>query len=204
VFVLLVFGGVYYLFVLARFSMIKKTDLHILGESVAAREWKRFKEAKADKRKTNIILIIINLIGWYFFGVEFLLFQFVILSIYMAFAIWFFYVQHQFEEAHKVKTRNDWDHASVALLGSSYYVLPALVNYFTGNIGYHHIHHLFLTVPSYKLKKAHDDYKEHYESIVYMVNFRKSLSLAWCSLFDYQEKKMISFSEFFRREKARI
>ena len=55
--------------------------------------------------------------------------------------IWLFYVQHQFEDTYWRKHR-DWDYCRAGIQGSSYYDLPRLAHWFTGNIGYHHIHHL--------------------------------------------------------------
>ena len=63
---------------------------------------------------------------------------------------WLFFVQHQFDEAHWHRPP-DWDQQVAALFGSSYYKLPAVLNWFTGNIGMHHIHHLNSMIPNYRL-----------------------------------------------------
>ena len=70
--------------------------------------------------------------------------------------IWLFYVQHQFEDAYWATAR-DWTYADAALRGSSYLKLPPVLRFFTGNIGYHHVHHLEARIPSYNLKKAHEE-----------------------------------------------
>ncbi len=69
--------------------------------------------------------------------------------------IWLFYVQHQFEDVYWADGEN-WSFAEAALRGSSYLRLPALLRFCTGNIGYHHVHHLNAAIPNYNLRRAHD------------------------------------------------
>ncbi len=70
--------------------------------------------------------------------------------------VWLFYVQHQFEDVYW-ESSGDWSYADAALRGSSYLRLPKVLQYFTGNIGLHHVHHLSAHVPNYKLQAAHDE-----------------------------------------------
>ena len=70
--------------------------------------------------------------------------------------IWLFYVQHQFEDAYW-ESAGDWDYADAALRGSSYLKLPKVLQWFTGNIGFHHVHHLNARIPNYNLQRAHDE-----------------------------------------------
>jgi acyl-lipid omega-6 desaturase (Delta-12 desaturase) len=70
--------------------------------------------------------------------------------------IWLFYVQHQFEDAYW-ENRADWTYDDAALRGSSYLKLPKVLQYFTGSIGLHHVHHLNARIPSYNLQRAHDE-----------------------------------------------
>jgi acyl-lipid omega-6 desaturase (Delta-12 desaturase) len=70
--------------------------------------------------------------------------------------IWLFYVQHQFEDAYWVSA-DEWSYADAALRGSSYLKLPKPLQFFTGNIGLHHVHHLNARIPNYNLQRAHDD-----------------------------------------------
>jgi acyl-lipid omega-6 desaturase (Delta-12 desaturase) len=69
--------------------------------------------------------------------------------------IWLFYVQHQFEDAYW-QDAADWTYADAALRGSSYLRLPKVLQFFTGNIGLHHVHHLNARIPNYNLQSAHD------------------------------------------------
>jgi omega-6 fatty acid desaturase (delta-12 desaturase) len=70
--------------------------------------------------------------------------------------VWLFYVQHQFEDVYW-ESSGDWSYADAALRGSSYLRLPKILQYFSGNIGLHHVHHLSAHVPNYKLQAAHDE-----------------------------------------------
>ncbi len=70
--------------------------------------------------------------------------------------IWLFYVQHQYEDAYW-ESSDGWSYEDAALRGSSYLKLPKILQFFTGNIGLHHVHHLSARVPNYNLQRAHDD-----------------------------------------------
>ena len=94
------------------------------------------------------ILLLMYFIGWK----TYVLIQLPILYIATAHGVWLFYVQHQFRNVLWTDSEN-WDYKSTALEGSSMFKLPFLLNWFTGNIGYHHIHHLSPLIPNYNLKK---------------------------------------------------
>ena len=70
--------------------------------------------------------------------------------------IWLFYVQHQFEDAYWQRS-DRWSYADAALRGSSFLKLPKPLQFVTGNIGYHHIHHLSVRIPNYNLQRAHEE-----------------------------------------------
>lgn len=70
--------------------------------------------------------------------------------------IWLFYVQHQFEGSYW-RRQGEWSFSEAALCGSSYLKLPKLLQFFTANIGLHHVHHLNARIPNYNLQRAHDD-----------------------------------------------
>jgi omega-6 fatty acid desaturase (delta-12 desaturase) len=70
--------------------------------------------------------------------------------------VFLFYVQHQFEDAYWESSEH-WDYADAALQGSSYLKLPKLLQFFSGNIGLHHVHHLSAKIPNYNLQSAHDE-----------------------------------------------
>ncbi|HEY2652867.1 MAG TPA: fatty acid desaturase, partial [Solirubrobacteraceae bacterium] len=70
--------------------------------------------------------------------------------------IWLFYVQHQFEGAYWTRS-GEWSYVDAALKGSSFLKLPKILQFFSGNIGLHHVHHLNPRIPNYNLQRAHDD-----------------------------------------------
>ena len=92
------------------------------------------------------------IVGWQ----EFLLVQVPPLLLAGTAGVWLFYVQHQFEDVYWENTE-DWSYADAALRGSSYLKLPKVLQFFTGNIGLHHVHHLNARVPNYRLQRAHDE-----------------------------------------------
>jgi omega-6 fatty acid desaturase (delta-12 desaturase) len=106
---------------------------------------------------TDIALVLIIgpivwLVGWE----DYLMVQVPTIMMAGAAGIWLFYVQHQFEDAYWEDSEN-WSYAEAALRGSSYLKLPKVLQFFTGNIGLHHVHHLNARIPNYNLQRAHDD-----------------------------------------------
>jgi omega-6 fatty acid desaturase (delta-12 desaturase) len=105
---------------------------------------------------TNLALaVVIGALCWLVGWREFLLVQTPALLLAGAAGVWLFYVQHQFEDTYWQST-DDWSYAEAALQGSSYLRLPRVLQFFTGNIGLHHVHHLSAKVPNYNLQRAHD------------------------------------------------
>ena len=94
-------------------------------------------------------------LGWR----DFLLVQGPVLFVAGAAGTWLFYVQHQFEGTYW-QAHADWRYDRAALEGSSYLKLPRLLQFFTGNIGFHHVHHLSVGIPNYNLQKAHENADE--------------------------------------------
>lgn len=106
--------------------------------------------------------------------------------------MWLFFVQHQFEDAYW-STPPDWDYAGAALRGSSYYRLPRLLQWFSGNIGFHHIHHLSPRIPNYRLQACHDE-NPIFQRVV-VLTLASSLRTAALSLWDEDKKKLVSFRQ---------
>ena len=89
------------------------------------------------------------------FGIErYLILQLLIVTVAGGAGMWLFYVQHQFEGVYWERGE-EWDYTAAALQGSSFYKLPKVLQWFSGNIGYHHIHHLSPRIPNYHLEKCH-------------------------------------------------
>jgi acyl-lipid omega-6 desaturase (Delta-12 desaturase) len=106
---------------------------------------------------TNVALAFIILLLSLTIGFKaFLLVQLPILALGTAFGVWMFYVQHQFEGVYW-RRHSEWDYFDSALLGASFYKLPRLLQWFSGNIGFHHLHHLSPRIPNYNLEKCQQE-----------------------------------------------
>lgn len=104
--------------------------------------------------------------------------------------LWLFYVQHQFEQAWWAG-EGQWDWPSAALRGSSYYRLPAWLNWFTADIAYHHIHHLSPRIPNHRLAACHRAHPQL--QAVPTLTLRDSLRCLRCHLWDEAQRRMVSF-----------
>ena len=134
--------------------------------------------------------IVGTLIGWKIF----LFIQLTLVLLFGIVAFWFFYVQHQHEFSYK-QWKDNWDYLLSSIRGSSYYKLPSAFHWLTGNIGYHHIHHLSSMIPNYNLARC---FKERpiLNKYVTQITFWKSLKLMRHKLWDEEQEKMITFSEY--------
>ena len=106
--------------------------------------------------------------------------------------IWLFYVQHQFEDAYWQR-KGDWCYADAALRGSSYLKLPKVLQFFTGNIGLHHVHHLSARIPNYNLQRAHDD-NPVFESVP-TLSLWDGLRAVRLKLWDEPSGRLVTFSQ---------
>jgi acyl-lipid omega-6 desaturase (Delta-12 desaturase) len=106
--------------------------------------------------------------------------------------IWLFYVQHQFEDAYW-QSGAQWDYADAALRGSSYLKLPNVLQFFTGNIGLHHVHHLNARIPNYNLQRAHDENPIFHD--VPTLSLRDALGTVRLKLWDEQAGKLVTFAQ---------
>ncbi|UCH10030.1 MAG: fatty acid desaturase [Fidelibacterota bacterium] len=121
---------------------------------------------------------------------EYVLIQLPIILFGGAAGVWLFYVQHQFEGVYWERAEN-WDYASVGLKGSSFYKLPKVLQWFTGNIGFHHIHHLSPKIPNYRLEQCHRE-NALFQSVkpLTLTGSLKSLRLR---LWDEEHQKLVGF-----------
>jgi omega-6 fatty acid desaturase (delta-12 desaturase) len=103
-----------------------------------------------------------------------------------------FYVQHQFEDAYWAP-HDEWRYADAALLGSSHLRLPAPLQWFTGNIGLHHVHHIAPRIPNYRLQACHDSHPLFARSPV--MTLRSSVSALRLSLWDEERNRLVRFSD---------
>jgi omega-6 fatty acid desaturase (delta-12 desaturase) len=106
---------------------------------------------------TNLALAaLLGALCWLMGWREYLLVQVPTVMLAGAAGIWLFYVQHQFEGVYW-ESRERWSYADAALRGSSYLRLPKALQFFTGSIGLHHVHHMNARIPNYNLQRAHDE-----------------------------------------------
>jgi omega-6 fatty acid desaturase (delta-12 desaturase) len=127
----------------------------------------------------------------YFIGLKaYLIIQGIILLTAASSGVWLFYVQHQFEGAYWERS-GEWDYMTAAIKGSSYYKLPRILQWFSGNIGFHHIHHLSPRIPNYNLEECHRS--EEFFQTVKPVTFWRSFKSLTFRLWDEQSRKLVSF-----------
>lgn len=143
---------------------------------------------------TNLIVLAfctagILLMGWK----AFLMIQVPVIYIATVTGVWLFYVQHQFEDV--IWTRQeDWDYQKMALEGSSFLKFPRLLQWFSGNIGYHHIHHLSPKIPNYKLERCHKENQMFAE--IKPVTFKPSIRTMALRLWHEKKGRLISFRQY--------
>ncbi|MHB8193026.1 MAG: fatty acid desaturase [Bellilinea sp.] len=106
--------------------------------------------------------------------------------------IWMFYVQHQFESSYWER-HPEWEYVASAFEGASYYRLPKILQWFTGNIGFHHIHHLSPRVPNYMLDKAYQSAEVLRHPLT--LTIRESLRTIPLTLIDEENDRMITFRQ---------
>jgi len=151
-------------------------------------------KVRMSQFRNNLLLVSLYGLLIYFLGWKVLIIQLPIIFIFSIIAFWFFYVQHQHEETYKEWMKN-WDFLMASLRGATYYKLPKLFHWLTGNIGYHHIHHLSSLIPNYNLAKC---YRENpiLNKYVTSITFSESLKCIHNNLWDQKMEKMISFKEY--------
>ena len=159
--------------------------------------WQRIPNPKATGRErrsiywTNLgLALIVGGMSWIFGIKAYLLLQLGVLMVAGSAGVWLFYVQHQFEGVYWERGTN-WDYATAALKGSSFYKLPKVLQWFSGNIGFHHIHHLSPRIPNYHLEKCHK--AEPLFQTVKPVTLFSSLKSFTFRLWDEQRRKLVGF-----------
>jgi omega-6 fatty acid desaturase (delta-12 desaturase) len=143
--------------------------------------------------RTNIALVVlVALMCWLVGPVNFVLLQAPTVLLAGAAGIWLFYVQHQFEDAYW-ESSDDWSYADAALRGSSYLKLPKVLQFFSGNIGLHHVHHLSARIPNYNLQRAHDENPIFHD--VPVLSMRDGMRAVQLKLWDEQSRRMVTFAQ---------
>jgi omega-6 fatty acid desaturase (delta-12 desaturase) len=151
---------------------------------------------RAQKRSvigTNVALALIItglcfLVGWQ----AFLAIQLPLVVLAGTAGVWLFYVQHQFEDVYW-ESSDQWTYADAALRGSSYLKLPKVLQFFTGNIGLHHVHHLNARIPNYNLQRAHDENEIFHD--VPVLSFWDGIKSVRLKLVDEESGRIVTFAE---------
>ncbi|MGE5497928.1 MAG: fatty acid desaturase [Syntrophothermus sp.] len=158
---------------------------------------KAFKKVESNIYWTDLVLILLaGTMIWMVSLKMFLLIQLPIIFISTSVGNWLFYVQHQFEETYWAN-KEEWNYSKAATQGSSYYKLPKILQWFSGNIGFHHIHHLNPGIPNYLLEKCYR--KNPALQKAPTLTIAKSFKSMLLHLWDEEQKKLISFRQLKQR-----
>ena len=162
--------------------------------------WQRFPSLKADRRERhsvyamNVAILAMAIILSRVFGFQaYLLIQLIVLMVAGSAGVWLFYVQHQFEGVYWERG-DDWNYTAAALQGSSFYKLPRILQWFSGNIGFHHIHHLSPRIPNYNLERCHRA-NPLFQSVKPITLFASMKSFTY-RLWDEQGRRLVGYSHF--------
>ena len=167
----------------------------------------RFSYSWADRRElhsvwlTNLAILCMALLLSFSFGLAaYLRIQLTVLLASGAAGLWLFYVQHQFEGVYWERAEK-WDRTAAALRGGSYYKLPGVLRWFSGDIGFHHIHHLSPRIPNYNLQECHES-DELFRRIkpITLVSGLKSLAYR---LWDEEGKELVGYARMRQLTKER-
>jgi acyl-lipid omega-6 desaturase (Delta-12 desaturase) len=157
----------------------------------------RFPSARANAREREsvwwmnlAILLVAAGLSWIFGLIPYLVIQLTAMMVAGGVGVWMFYVQHQFEDVYWERGEN-WDFTAAALQGSSFYKLPRILQWFSGNIGFHHIHHLSPRIPNYNLQRCHE--ADPLFQSVKPITLTSSLKSFNLRLWDEKLKKLVSF-----------
>ena len=142
---------------------------------------------------TNVALaVLIGALCWLIGWREYLLVQGPTAMLAGMAGVWLFYVQHQYEDVYWESSER-WSYADAALRGSSYLRLPKLLQFFTGNIGLHHVHHLSAKVPNYNLQRAHEE-NEIFASVP-VLTIADGLRSIRLKLIDEESGRLVTWAE---------
>lgn len=142
---------------------------------------------------TNLMLLLLTVAASSILGLgAFVVMQLGVLAIAGAIGIWLFYLQHQFEDAYWERG-DDWDFFDAAIKGSAFLKLPRILQWFTGNIGFHHIHHLSSRIPNYRLQACHESHPMFGE--VRPMTFLGAVRSFGLKLWDEASRKLIRFHQ---------
>ncbi|RJP61834.1 MAG: fatty acid desaturase [Candidatus Auribacter fodinae] len=140
---------------------------------------------------TNAMIVVILAIAYFTIGFKmYVAIQLPVICLASSFGVWLFYIHHQFKNVYWSHNK-DWNRFDAATKGSSFYKFPGFIEWFTGHIGYHYIHHLNYRIPNYKLEKY---YRETPQLHMKPFAFRDGFESMFLALWDEKTGKLVSFS----------
>jgi acyl-lipid omega-6 desaturase (Delta-12 desaturase) len=156
------------------------------------KSYMNFRQKMYVHLSTLAIVLVSGIVIWAIGWKAFVMIQLPIIYIASVHGVWLFYVQHQYESVKWVRA-DKWDYKTIAIEGSSFFKLPAVLRWFTGNIGFHHIHHLSPRIPNYKLQQCHNENPMFQD--VKPITFFSSLKSLRLRLWDEEKQKLVGFDE---------
>jgi len=148
---------------------------------------------------SNLFIVALLVVAAHTIGIkELLMIQLPVAFIGGLGGIWMFYIQHQFEGTYWQR-HEEWDYATAAIRGSSYFKLPRVLQWFTGNIGFHHIHHLSSRIPNYALQKCMEENPEFQN--VTTITLWSSIKSLGLNLWDEEGRRLVSFRQLKRLQR---
>jgi omega-6 fatty acid desaturase (delta-12 desaturase) len=151
------------------------------------------KKDKLNAHLTSLAVVALALSIGFFLGWDVLFFVHLpIFYVTSVVGVWLFYVQHQFDPGYWEHSEG-WTSWKAALVGSSHYKLPKVLQWVSGNIGFHHIHHLRPRIPNYNLERCYKAVKEL--QLPHPLTFWKSFSALTLHVWDEKSKRLLSFRQ---------
>ncbi|MFA9289723.1 MAG: fatty acid desaturase [Solirubrobacteraceae bacterium] len=173
-------GGFSYVTIYNRFSNLKN---------------EYFNKVKNNVTYSNAAIGLVYVgIGYLLGPINFFVVQLINLFFFGTYALWFFYIQHQHKDIYK-SPRENWNYLLSAIRGSTFYDLPRIGHWLSGNIGFHHIHHLSPTIPNYNLIKCSNE-NPILQKYALKMSLLESLKTVYANLWNESSNKMISFKEY--------
>lgn len=164
----------------------------VVMNRLSPRDGSATKSQRISVWSTNAaIVVLVALASWWIGWRAVLLVYGPVIYLAAAAGIWLFYVQHQFENTYW-QDRASWDYATAAIRGSSYLALPPVLRWFTGSIGFHHVHHLGPRIPNYALKRCHDENAVFHD--VTVITLGASVRTLRLALWDESQGRLVGFA----------
>lgn len=170
--------------------------LFVLGQRFTFGVPSNWRRERMNVHITNMAIAALIAAAWYTIGLTtFFLVHGPIVFMAASIGAWLFFIQHQYETAYWQPNEN-WEFGRSAFQGSSYYRLPRVLQWFTGNIGFHHIHHFESRIPNYNLAACFANVPELRQAVT--IGVRKSIKCVRLKLWDEDDQRMVTFSDVHR------